>query len=312
MSHATFTFTASDGHGVFCYRWLPEGSPRAIIHLAHGMGEHSGRYHWTAEQLTNAGYAVYMNDHRGHGRTANQLGDFGADGWNRALADLLEMNQQYARDYPDVPRVLFGHSMGSMLAEQYIALHGDTLAAVVISGSPGFTHPVLSWVLRLVCRFEAWRLGPLKESAVLQNVIFGSANKAFEASTDNPSGFEWLSRDSGQVQAYVDDPLCGFVPFPASLKHIFNGAAWTQRKASVAQIPTRLPLYVFSGSADPVHNEMRDINRLLKRYQQADLDVQTRFYADGRHEMLNETNRVEVIDDTLTWLDARFPAVSET
>jgi alpha-beta hydrolase superfamily lysophospholipase len=274
------------------------------------MGEHSGRYHWVAEQLTGAGYAVYMNDHRGHGRTATQLGDFGIDGWNRALADLLEMNQQYARDYPGVPVVLFGHSMGSMLAEQYIALYGDTLAAVVISGSPGFANPILSWVLRLVCRFEAWRLGPLKESAVLQNVIFGSANKAFEAGTENPSGFEWLSRDTDQVQAYVDDPLCGFVPFPASLTDIFSGAAWTQRKASVAQISAHLPLYLFSGSADPVHNQMRDMNRLLKRYQQAGLSVQTRFYADGRHEMLNETNRTEVIHATLGWLNAQFPAVT--
>ncbi|MFT6011656.1 MAG: alpha-beta hydrolase superfamily lysophospholipase [Candidatus Azotimanducaceae bacterium] len=309
MSHSTFNFTASDGHGVFCYRWLPAGQPRAIIHLAHGMGEHSGRYHWTAEQLSKAGYAVYMDDHRGHGRTATTLGDFGDDGWNRALADLLEMNQQYAKDYPGVPVVLFGHSMGSMLAEQYIALYGNTLAAVVISGSPGFANPVLSWILRLICRFEAWRLGPLKESAVLQNVIFGSANKAFEVGIENANGFEWLSRDSDQVQTYVDDPLCGFVPFAASLKHIFDGAAWTQRKASVAQIPTHLPLYLFSGSADPVHNEMRDMNRLLERYQQAGLSVQTRFYPDGRHEMLNETNRVEVVHDTLAWLNAQFPAV---
>ena len=308
--HSTFTFTASDGHGVFCYRWLPAGHPRAIIHLAHGMGEHSGRYHWAAEQFIEAGYAVYMDDHRGHGRTATTLGDFGYDGWNRALADLLEMNQQYAKDYPGVPVVLFGHSMGSMLAEQYIALYGNTLAAVVISGSPGFANPVLSWILRLVCRFEAWRLGPLKASAVLQSVIFGSANKAFEEGTEAPSGFEWLSRDNGQVQAYVDDPMCGFVPFPASLKDIFAGAAWTQRKASVAQIPTHLPLYLFSGSADPVHNEMRDMNRLLERYQQAGLSVQTRFYPDGRHEMLNETNRCDVIGDTLAWLNAQFPAAA--
>jgi alpha-beta hydrolase superfamily lysophospholipase len=240
------------------------------------------------------------------------LGDFGPDGWNRALADLLEMNQQYAQDFPGIPLVLFGHSMGSMLTEQFIALYGDKLAAVVISGSPGFAHPVLSWILRLVCRFEAWRLGPLKESAVLQNVIFGSANKAFEEETANPTGFEWLSRDKDQVQAYVDDPMCGFVPFPASLSDIFTGAAWTQRKQSVAQIPTRLPLYLFSGSADPVHNEMRDLNRLIKRYQQAGLDLQTKFYTDGRHEMLNETNRLEVMADTLAWLNQRFPAVSQT
>lgn len=307
MSLQTFNFRASDGQDVFCYRWLPETAPRAVIHIAHGMGEHAGRYAWTASQLAHAGFAVFMDDHRGHGKTATQLGDFGADGWNRTLADLHEMNQQYSQDYPGIPKVMFGHSMGSMLTEQYIELHGETLDAAIISGSPGFAHPVLSWVLRLLCRFEAWRLGPLQTSALLQQLVFGSANKPFAADTTEPSGFEWLSRDARQVKAYVDDPMCGFVPFPASLRDIFNGAAWTQRQASVNQIPAQLPLYLFSGSADPVHNKMRDLNRLLAAYGKASLNLQTCFYPEGRHEMLNELNRDEVMQDIRQWLEQQFP-----
>lgn len=307
MSLDTLTFTASDNHPVHCYYSLPAAKPRGIIHIAHGMGEHGGRYEWTAQQLNAAGYAVYINDHRGHGETATVLGDFGIDGWNRTLLDLHEMNQQYAKDYPGVPRILFGHSMGSMLTEQYIERYGASLDGVIISGSPGFAHPLLSWLVRQICRFEAWRLGPLQESPILQQLVFGNANKAFAAATPEPTGFEWLSRDSAQVRAYMDDPLCGFVPFPASLLDIFKGAAWTQTQQQVEKIPANLPLYLFSGSDDPVHNQMADLNRLLKQYAKADLQIETTFYPEGRHEMLNAPNRDEVMDDVLRWLDRLFP-----
>ena len=308
MSLDTLTFTASDNHPVHCYYSLPAAKPRGIIHIAHGMGEHGGRYEWTAQQLNAAGYAVYINDHRGHGETATVLGDFGIDGWNRTLLDLHEMNQQYAKDYPGVPRILFGHSMGSMLTEQYIERYGASLDGVIISGSPGFAHPLLSWLVRQICRFEAWRLGPLQESPILQQLVFGNANKAFAAATPEPTGFEWLSRDSAQVRAYMDDPLCGFVPFPASLLDIFKGAAWTQTQQQVEKIPANLPLYLFSGSDDPVHNQMADLNRLLKQYAKANLQIETTFYPEGRHEMLNAPNRDEVMDDVLRWLDRLFPA----
>ena len=117
-----------------------------------------------------------------------------------------------------------------------------------------------------------------------------------------------MSRDSAQVRAYMDDPLCGFVPFPASLLDIFKGAAWTQTQQQVEKIPANLPLYLFSGSDDPVHNQMADLNRLLKQYAKADLQIETTFYPEGRHEMLNAPNRDEVMDDVLRWLDRLFPA----
>ena len=308
MTLETFTFTASDNHRVHCYRLLPAAKPRAIIHIAHGMGEHGGRYEWTAQQLVAAGYAVYINDHRGHGSTATVLGDFGEDGWNRTLSDLQEMQQQYGSDYPSIPRVLFGHSMGSMLAQQYIALYGNSLDGVIISGSPGFAHPVLSWLVRQICRWESWRLEPRKPSGVLQQLIFGNSNKAFQASTAEPTGFEWLSRDPVQVQTYINDPACGFVPFPASLLDIFKGARWTQQQKNIERIPKSLPMYLFSGSADPVHNEMADVNRLMRQYAKAGLQFATRFYPQGRHEMLNEINRDEVIAQVIAWLDSQFPS----
>jgi alpha-beta hydrolase superfamily lysophospholipase len=298
----TFEFRASDGHGVFCYRWLPAGTPRAVIHIAHGMGEHAGRYRWTAGKLVEAGYAVVADDHRGHGKTAIEPGQFGEDGWNRILADTRELIEAAARQYPGAPRVLLGHSMGAMLAQQYIASHGNTIDGVILSGSPGFAHPLESRMLQSIVRFERWRVGDTGSSSLLDSLIFGSANRPFERDGETVTGFEWLSRDTEQVKAYVDDPLCGFVPCCGSLFDLFAGARWTQRRHSIRRIPAGLPMLVFSGTDDPVHNRMKNIHRLLSAYRHRGLDPETRFYESGRHEMLNEQNREQVIADVIAWL----------
>lgn len=300
----TSWFQASDGKQVFCYRWAPGdiAAIRGVIHIAHGMGEHAGRYDWIAGKLVDAGYLVTADDHRGHGKTAITLGDFGEDGWNRALQDLFEIISDHRSSHPDVPIILLGHSMGSMLAQHYITRWSSSIDALVLSGSPGYYHPLQGFIVRLLVRFERWRLGPKADSGLLQNVIFGSANNNFNDEVPEPSGFEWLSRDRDQVQAYVDDPLCGFVPCTGSLHEIFAGSREAQQKAATGKIRTALPVYLFAGTADPVNNDLKNIHRMLARYEQHGLDVTTRFYEEGRHEMFNEINRDEVAGDLLTWL----------
>jgi len=303
----TARFEASDGVGLFCYRWLPNTTPHAIVHIAHGMGEHAGRYDWAARQLVDAGYAVIADDHRGHGKTANVYGQFGVDGWNRIIADTYEMISAHHEEFPGLPLVLFGHSMGSMLVQQYIELHGDTVDAAILSGSPGFVPSWQGFVLRLVTRIERWRLGPTGNSRLLEGFVFGSANKPFESTTAAPTGYEWLSRDPDQVKAYVDDPACGFVPCCGSLFDLFQGAAETQKPGAVRRIPTTLPILLFSGAEDPVHKKMTTVHRLLAAYRTHGLHVDTHFYEGGRHEMLNETNREAVIGDVVDWLRQRWP-----
>lgn len=299
----SFKFKASDGKDVHCYRWSSGTEPRALVHIAHGMGEHAARYDWTARKLCAQGFEVSANDHRGHGETAEVLGDFGEDGWNRAIKDLLEIIQMRRSQYPGKPVILFGHSMGSMLSQQYIARHGETIDLVILSGSPGAGSRFQGWLLHTIAKFESWRLGNHATSPLLQSLLFGSANKAFD---DEPgaTGYEWLSRDPGTVKQYVEDPFCGFVPCCMSICDLFEAerANWT--KQAVAGIPGGLPVYVFSGSADPVHNGMKNITRMLDFYRHHGLAVTTRFYPEGRHEMLNETNREAVITDTCQWLNA--------
>jgi alpha-beta hydrolase superfamily lysophospholipase len=295
-------FNASDGRQVHCYHWKTASDPKALIHIAHGMGEHAARYDWTAQKLNDAGYELSANDHRGHGQTADTLGDFGEDGWNRALMDLHEILLQLREDRPGIPLILLGHSMGSMMSQQYIARYGESIDAVVLSGSPGAGNRFQMWLAHAVSRFERWRSGGRAESALLQNLLFGGNNTDFNE--NGATGYEWLSRDSDQVQLYVNDPLCGFVPCPMSICDLFAAERENWKAESVARIPPGLPVYLFSGSADPVHNRMKSISRLLKTYRDHGLQVTTKFYGGGRHEMLNETNRHEVATDLIDWLDS--------
>lgn len=296
------SFIASDGARIQRYRWSADNA-RAIIHISHGMGEHAARYDRVARALNDAGYTVYANDHRGHGLTAppGQQGWLGEDGWNRLITDLREMIRAEKKAHPGVPMVLFGHSMGSMASQQYICRYGKSIDAVVLSGSPGFSSGLQSFMSRSIARFERWRLGADADSELLQGLLFGKSNEPFES--DEATGFEWLSRDADEVRAYIDDPMCGAVLTAGSLVDLFNGARRAADPKIIAAIPQQLPVYVFSGSDDPVHGEEKNLSRLLARYRDRLADVTYRLYPGGRHEMLNETNRDAVTRDLIVWLN---------
>lgn len=297
-----FTLPASDGAGVQCYAW-PLPAPKAVVQIAHGMGEHAKRYDRLALAFNAAGYAVYANDHRGHGITgASLLGYMGPDGWNRVLADAYELNRYLAATHPGASRVLLGHSMGALLAQQYITRHGASIDVLALSGSGGFRDSPLGFVPRLLAKFEAWRLGPERPSDLMQKMIFGGANKPFDG--PQATGFEWLSRDAAEVQKYIDDPACGFVISAGSLSNMYAGVGAMQDPRGLQVIPKALPIYIFSGSADPIHGEQRGLMRMVDAYRQAGIEqVEYKLYADARHELFNETNRDEVTTDLITWLD---------
>jgi alpha-beta hydrolase superfamily lysophospholipase len=196
--------------------------------------------------------------------------------------------------------VLLGHSMGAMLAQQFLYRFGARIDAAVLSGSPGLPAGFRSASSRVIARAERWRLGAAAESPLLQKLIFGKANRGFES--NGATGYEWLSRDPAQVAAYVADPFCGFVLRAGSLTDLFEGVRQSRHVENVLQIPRGLPVYVFSGSADPVHDNQRNLTRLLRLYRDHLERVDCRIYSGGRHEMLNEVNREEVVEDLLAWL----------
>ncbi len=299
MQASRFLLDRDDGAKIQIYRWAPDGAPRAAVQIAHGLCEHAGRYERLAEALTRAGYLVYASDHRGHGPSGapGELGFFAkSDGWRKCVDDLWAVNRRLAADAPGLKIVFFGHSMGSIMGQQFIAEHGEALAGAALSGSNGPPPAILPFG-RLIARFERWRLGPRGRSPLLRRMIFGEYNKPFRpARTD----FDWLSRDQAEVDKYIADPLCGF-PFPVQLAaDILDAVGPIASPTTVARVPKSLPIYIFSGARDPVGANLKG---LIDAYRGAGLDVTVKIYPDARHETLNEINRDGVTADLIGWLD---------
>lgn len=310
MSQAsTFTLATPDGVDLFTYCWLPaekpkNDQPKAVIQIAHGLAEHAARYARLADALTSAGYAVYANDHRGHGRTVQSTDDLGffaeRDGWRKCMDDLWQLNRHIAAKHSGLPMVLLGHSMGSTLAEQFMGDHGDALAGVVLSGANG-KPTALAKIGGAITRAERARLGARGKSKLVQSLTFDAFNKNFAPAR---TAFDWLSRDPAEVDKYVADPLCGF---PATVQlwiDLLEGWAAVSRPAHRDRVPKNLPLYLIAGGCDPVSGNTRQLEPWMAEYRTAGLlNLTYKFYPEARHELFNETNRDEVTSDLIGWLD---------
>lgn len=306
-STATFSLPAPDGTVLHGRSWLPAGPPRAVVQLAHGMVEHVGRYDHLGRRLAAEGYAVLGADHRGHGATGDGPGSLAhlADegGFARAVDDLLVVTGHAQAEHPGVPVVLLGHSMGSFLARAYAARHGDRLAALVLSGTAG--HPgAIGRVGLALAELEVRLRGPRVRSRMMEALVLGPNNRPFRP---NRTDFDWLSRDTARVDAYVADPLCGGHGTAAFYRDLLTGLLWVGEPAVAARVPAHLPVLVVSGEVDPVGgaSAVAEVAGLLRAG--GVRDVTERVWPDARHEVFNETDRDEVLDDVVGWLDAHLP-----
>ena len=280
---AEFNFTSSDGLRVACFRWDSRGPVRGVVQIAHGMGEHIGRYLETIEALVSDGVTVYGNDHRGHGRTATgaaHLGDFGAGGFDLLVEDMIRLSRIAKGEIPDRPFILFGHSLGSFAAQKYVLDRSGEINGLILSGSGA-----LDGLARIVSSAPAG-------SSIL--------NSKFEPAR---TPFDWLSRDTKVVDAFINDPLCFPELQPAAFASFLAAAPQLSDRRRLQNVREDLPVYLFSGSDDPVGEQLDGVQLLINRYEKAGLyDVSHDFYQGGRHEMLNEINRDEVRGRLLAWI----------
>jgi alpha-beta hydrolase superfamily lysophospholipase len=282
------------------YQNHPVEPPRGLVYIAHGMGEHAGRYERFMDALAEAGYRVMANDHLGHGPHTSCLGEFGDGGWAQVMKNARNVIAHLTEQHPNVPLFLMGHSMGAMLVQQMFHDLPDQVKGIVLSGSPGRMPDGLYRVLLAVLKFEHWRLQG-GYSPIMDYLIFGASNRDFAREGDR-TGYEWLSRDRASVAAYHHDPLCGFVPDTASLLGLFSAEAahWQQ---SVDARLRELPVYLVSGDQDPVHNQQKYLAKLIDWIQGTTKTLDIDLYPGARHEVLHEINRVEVTHKIIDWLN---------
>jgi alpha-beta hydrolase superfamily lysophospholipase len=300
----TFTLTTPDVVDLFTYCWLPIEKPKAVVQIAHGLAEHAGRYARLADALTSAGYAMYANDHRGHGRTVKSADDLGffaeRDGWRKCVDDLWHLNRHVAATHPGLPIVLLGHSMGSTLAEQFMGDHADALAGVVLSGANG-KPTFLAKVGGAIAWAERLRMGARGRSKLIQSLTFDAFNKSFAPAR---TAFDWLSRDPDEVDKYVADPLCGFAATVQLWIDLLDGWAAVSSAAHRNRVRKTLPIYLIAGRRDPVSDSTRQLEPWMAEYRAAGMvNLTHKFYPDARHELFNETNRDEVTGNLVGWLD---------
>ena len=296
-------YFASCGKGQihFC-RWAPEGQPKAVLQILHGIAERVERYDEFAEFLAFHGYLVVAEDHMGHGQSINGEGIRGYfhGGWFNAVADTYRLLQNTMAEYPGVPYILFGHSMGSFMARTILCKYPDSgISGAVICGTgwqPTFALPMLDKVINGICQ----KTGEQNPNEQLQKMIFGGYNKKIE----NPrTEFDWLTREEAIVDAYIAHPMCGFTASCGLLRDMLRGIYNVQQMKNLKNMKKHLPVLFIAGQEDPVGPYGKGVEQAAKAFRKAGMiNVALKLYPGARHEILNELNREEVFRDVANWL----------
>ena len=308
-----------DGTQLYLRRWKVK-NPKAVLHIAHGMAEHSGRYARLALRLNAEGIEVWAADQRGHGETAcNKQNDSGrggllghcadTDGFLRVTADIDIINRAIIKEFPGIPHFLMGHSWGSFITQSYIenyegrsSAYGENpvkLNGCILSGTRGPDGIKVAMGAPLMAFLAALK-GEKSSSKFAKAAADGPYNGFFKPNRTNS---DWLSRDEKEVDAYEADPLCGFLCSVGFYRDMARALKRIHRPMEMKKIRKELPIYIFSGSADPVGDMGSSPSALEAAFRQLEIkDLEIVLYPDARHETLNETNRDEVTESLNSWL----------
>lgn len=287
---------------VFARCWMPADGPKAIFQIVHGMAEHGERYEDFANYLCSMGFAVLVNDHVGHGKSIkndSDLGYFGeSGGWDALVEDERTLTEMIKAEYPELPIIFFGHSMGSFIAREYIRRYGrdERIKAAIFCGSSG-KNPASS-VAIILAGTIAKAKGSKHRSKFINNIAFGPYNKKTESRT----AFDWLSTDTAQVDKYIADKYCGFLFTAAGYKDLFTILTKVSGKDWYKEVYDEIPILIVSGEDDPVGAYGNGVKQVYNDLKQAGKkDVTLKLYPKMRHEILNEVENKLVYADIAAW-----------
>ena len=312
MSKTLGYFFADDGVKISYFKWIPDKEIKGIVLIAHGMAEHSERYDDFAGFLNRNAFAVFANDHRGHGKTAGSTDRLGfiseENGWEIMVNDFLKMKEEVKSQYPAKPLFALGHSMGTfiirdIMLEDKKAVSTD-LEGVILSGT-GCGLGLMGKIGKLIFKSEIGKKGADGKSQLLHDMSFGKYNKSFRP---NRTEYDWLSTNNDNVDRYIEDPCCGTVFSASFFRDLAYGIEKVNNFKNIKNINKNLPIFLISGKEDPVGNFSKGVKKVYSNYIKAGIpDIQMNFYEGLRHEILNETGKEKVYKDILNWLIKYIP-----
>ena len=306
MNYSNNTYKTHDGNELVTYKWDCE-QPKAIIHIVHGMSEHAGRYDHFASELNNQGFLVYSSDLRGHGKTAGNLENVGQfameDGWNKVVKDIIGLSYRFKKENPKLPLFILGHSMGSFIARN--VAYADTALAdgYIYSATAG--HPGLIGIIgKSVAKINMKLTGKKKRSKFMTKLAFGDFNKKYKnARTEK----DWLTRDEAIIDKYMADPYSMQIFTSQFYTDLLHGVLDMNDFSNMLNLNKETPILLFAGDMDPVGNYGKGPKEVHDKMKRAGVeDVELTIFPEGRHEMLNETNKEEAYQLVFDWLNKKI------
>ena len=304
-----FTFLSSDGktrlHGI---SWVPEDTaPVAVLQLVHGVAEHIDRYDDFARFLNGHGVIVVGHDHLGHGKSLPEGGTpvYFGDGctWDTPVNDIYVLHTRLKEQYPQLPLLLMGHSMGSFLSRTYLVRYPGTVRAAVLMGTGWQKRAVLDGGLALADLLA--RRDPAATNDMVSELAFGAYNKTFKP---NRTAYDWLSLDQENVDAYIADPMCGHDATVGLFREMLRGIRFNQRRENLRRMDGSIPVLLISGEDDPVGGMGEGVRRTYQAFRDAGVaDCTLKLYPKLRHELLNErAQRETVYQDIWNWMEVKL------
>lgn len=307
MAKTEFSLKSSENINIVTYRYSLEIQAKAVLVIVHGMAEHAQRYDRFSSYLNTLGIVTYAYDQRGHGKTAGSVDNLGFfsenNGWQKVVDDLHSVVTYAKEENPGLKIFILGHSMGSFVSRTYITQYSEYIDGAILSGTAGSAGLLGKIGIALTSIISGIK-GKRSLSPLMDKMSFGDFNKSFKP---NRTQFDWLSRDEAEVDKYINDPYCGTIFSIGFFNDMMKGLEYVNCKKNAQKIRKDIPMYLFSGSKDPVSKNATQIQGVFDMYKSSGInDISMKIYPEARHEMLNETNREEVFEDIKNWLESKI------
>ena len=288
------------------YHWECD-NPKAIVHIIHGMSEHAARYDHFAKWLNSNNISVISSDLRGHGKTAGELKNVGhfatRNGWEKVCKDIVLISEDIIKKHPNLPIIFLGHSMGSFLLRKISYSFGDYGSGYIFSSTAG--HPGLLGIAGVrIAKLNVKLMGKRNKSQLMTQLTFGDFNKKYK---DKKTNKDWLSKDESIVNQYINDPYCMQTFSSQFYNDLVEGLLEINQTSNIDKMNKDLPILLFAGDMDPVGNYGKGPQEVYDKMKSCGVkDIELVMYEQGRHEMLNEINKMDVYQMILNWINKKF------